>query len=788
MLLMFCCLSQLSFGQTTTNDPTTISRCHTDEYHELLMQDADFADKFSTMQMNALAEIQGNQKITCTNGVVTIPIAVHFNGNVNSSNLACLQAAAEAQVQVLNEDFGAYNSDITNFCDIATACPGEIAPDALSTGSCIQFCLATQNHPACSGLSNGQAAITVGQYTFNGGAACWSGYLNIFVVDGLNFLGQAPLFGGNNPNGNGVQVVADAFGGPGVACTSGTGINTSGTFDLGRTTTHEIGHYLGLNHVFDGCGNGDGIADTPSQSSSNFGCPTFNTTNCTSTASNTCSTTDFFFNYMDYVNDECMYMFTDDQAQLMYNTATSHNNWATNTCAAADLPNYAPIYSGPCATDPPVAGFETASSLTVCENNPTISFQDLSESFPSAYDWSFFGAGVSPSSSTAQNPIITVSQSGTLTVTLDVSNGSGSDSFTQDFNVSVLPVGHPNCPTCTNGITDGSFESGFWNESSSNGFAIITDDLPLTGNNSAWLGGAVSEASFITQTITIPANTTSAIMTYNYLIDSNEGCGGPSNDVGGIAVDDNNDSQFNILTTIDMCNTSDTNGAWQTSTYDFSSYIGQTIDIAFYASTNQNNQITNFYIDDVDFEICSTVALSIELLNLEAVAVDRQIDVNWTTTNEINNSHFEVLRSISPTEGFELIEKVAPKVNGGAYKFIDYNVRPGITYYYQLQQFDFDNTKADLGIVSASIRSGLEVNVTPNPATSFLNVHIANEGKADFKVDVVDIVGKVVSSQIVELDGADIINLDINDLQAGVYLLNVASNGVLVSNTRFIKN
>ena len=105
-----------------------------------------------------------------------------------------------------------------------------------------------------------------------------------------------------------------------------------------------------------------------------------------------------------------------------------------------------------------------------------------------------------------------------------------------------------------------------------------------------------------------------------------------------------------------------------------------------------------------------------------------------------------------------------------------------------MQQVDFDDTTTDLGIVAASIRASFDVAVTPNPATSELNVHIANEGKTDITIDVVDIVGKVIMSRNIELDGNDRVQFDINNLQSGVYLLNVSSEGKVLKNTRFLKN
>ncbi len=241
-------------------------------------------------------------------------------------------------MQVLNDDFAAQNTDISNYNALNADCPSTYPASALFDGACLEFCLAQYDHPTDSGIAEGDYAITVGQHSWPSAGSDWAGYMNIFVEDNTGGLGVAPLNGGANPNGNGFQVDASAFGGPGIFCNSGADINTSGSYNLGRTATHEAGHYFDLGHIFNGCNNGDGIADTPDQSQSNFGCPSVNTTTCTSDANNSCSTQDFWFNYMDYVNDACMWMFTTDQATTMYSSA-DHNFWADHTVKCQLDPN-----------------------------------------------------------------------------------------------------------------------------------------------------------------------------------------------------------------------------------------------------------------------------------------------------------------------------------------------------------------------------------------------------------------------------------------------------------------
>jgi hypothetical protein len=99
-----------------------------------------------------------------------------------------------------------------------------------------------------------------------------------------------------------------------------TAFGTLGTaaapFDLGRTATHEVGHWLNLRHIWGddgtGCSGSDFVDDTPNQASENTGRPTFPSVSCDNGPDG-----DLFMNYMDYVDDVAMFMFTTGQVQRM---------------------------------------------------------------------------------------------------------------------------------------------------------------------------------------------------------------------------------------------------------------------------------------------------------------------------------------------------------------------------------------------------------------------------------------------------------------------------------------
>ncbi len=355
--LLFLGITSFAFGQQTPSFQATINnapqRCNATEIHEHhYANDADYRHNFDVrkVQLDAMTATANNieERLNCPSPII-IPVAVHYEG-VTSQTAACLEQLALSQIQVLNEDYSASNVDISNFCsDVDNS---NLDPNALAYGgACIQFCLATQNHPSGFGLSNGDYAITTNQnYVANNSfpnftLGVWSGYLNIFVTEGTGVLGYAPLFGSGN--GDGVVIEACAFGLQGNGCGNGIGPGAGcasySVYNLGRTATHEVGHYLGLNHIWGdgGCAQDDGFADTPTSGNEYYGCPAQGT--------NSCGSDDMYMNYMDYVNDACMYMFSEQQVNLMYQTAG--NIWSTTSNKCSSTPSY-PLATLPSGCNP----------------------------------------------------------------------------------------------------------------------------------------------------------------------------------------------------------------------------------------------------------------------------------------------------------------------------------------------------------------------------------------------------------------------------------------------------
>jgi pregnancy-associated plasma protein-A len=146
------------------------------------------------------------------------------------------------------------------------------------------------------------------KFKSQGGVDAWpsDAYLNLWVCSlGGGLLGYAQFPGGPAAT-DGVVILNKAFGTTGTA---------TAPFDLGRTAVHEVGHWLNLRHIWgdtEDCSGTDFVADTPNAQHPNFGKPSFPHISCSNGPSG-----DMFMNYMDYVDDDSMVMFTAGQVARM---------------------------------------------------------------------------------------------------------------------------------------------------------------------------------------------------------------------------------------------------------------------------------------------------------------------------------------------------------------------------------------------------------------------------------------------------------------------------------------
>lgn len=396
----------------------SINRCGTDQLMQQKMQDPNFVQERMLLQEKVSDYMQKFAQAPCANPLI-IPVVVHFESGTISNQ--CMIDASIAQIDQVNEDFSGCNINASLLCTwINAGCNnfgGTAGAAAMpDDGACIQFCLADQNLPA-SETTIGGYAITSGDYNSNSqnASTAWQGYFNVYVGAAGGNLGFVPFLSGasNTSNTQGASVLTSTWGAAGFAGCEGVGTNTQ--FGNGATFTHEAGHWFGLEHTFS-----DTYADTPPQSNPNFGCPTVNTSSCTSSASD-----GYSGNFMDYVDDNCMFTFTQDQVDIMIATAAPQAQWATNSVSCSlTYPPCGASQAGACLY---TADFEPAdgSVIDIClDNGNTLDLIDLSATNPASWNWTISSVSgnltFTPSSSTSQNPTLTFTggTSGVLNISL----------------------------------------------------------------------------------------------------------------------------------------------------------------------------------------------------------------------------------------------------------------------------------------------------------------------------------------------------------------------------------
>lgn len=355
-----------------------------------------------------------------------IPTVFHVLHQGGSENISYEQI--EDQIRIINEDFKRLNEDTVNTREV-------FKPVAANPN--VEFRLAKLD--PMGNCTDGVVRIWT-PLTYNAsdesgakGVSYWnsSKYFNVWVVSTIDnegepgtILGYAQFPGFGSAQTDGVVVRADYIGSIGTGAANGS---------KGRTLTHEAGHWLGLFHTFQGgCAGGffdDGCDDTPPQAeATQFNCPQ-NANTCNNDNPDLPNQVE---NYMDYSNGACQNMFTLDQKGRMDGVFSSTR---TQIYSTANL-NSTGVLLGetPCA---PVARFY-ATERIVCAGESITLTDNSYNGEVTTYDWQM--AGATPSSSSMANPTVTYGSPGLYSVTLNVSNAEGSDSYTQTDYIRVIPA------------------------------------------------------------------------------------------------------------------------------------------------------------------------------------------------------------------------------------------------------------------------------------------------------------------------------------------------------------
>jgi hypothetical protein len=291
MLMFFSCQNDQTELDNASTDAVAKRGCATQDVLEAQMK----ADPTLAIRMNDIEAFTQKAMLTkrLVNGKVVIPVVVNVLYRTTAENIS--DAQIQSQIDVLNKDFTATNPDFANT-------PAEFAGVAANVG--ITFELKQIIRKSTTKTSWGTTDTM--KNAKRGGIAPTSpsNNLNLWVCTiGGGILGYAQ-FPGGSASTDGVAIDSKYFGLSGTA---------NYPYNLGRTASHEIGHWMNLRHIWGdaNCGS-DLVSDTPTAQTSNYGVPAYPHVSTCLPAHN-----EMTMNYMDYTDDRGMFMFSNGQKSRM---------------------------------------------------------------------------------------------------------------------------------------------------------------------------------------------------------------------------------------------------------------------------------------------------------------------------------------------------------------------------------------------------------------------------------------------------------------------------------------
>ena len=418
-------------AQTTQIDPTNVREgesveyCLTHKKHQELMADPDAVAAF--VQDEIIRQEEAANGVAIPKGTVYyIPVVFHVLHNGGVENISEEQIIDA--LDILNRDYRKLNSDANTVNAAFQGLPADVEIEfrmatIAPNGACFNGITRTQNAVANDG-SNGIAqvqAIIAGNNVYNNQFP-GDEYLNFFIcgeIGGAAGYTYKPSNGGGGTSmANGIWILHNYVG----------SIGTSSTY-TSRSLTHEVGHWLNLDHPWgpnnnpgnaSSCTSDDAVSDTPN---------TIGVTTCNQSEAS-CGPLANVENYMDY--SYCSKMFTPGQVTRMRNAITSSVGGRSNVISSSNL-----AATGATGTVYLCSAEFQADRTTICAGN-TINFDDQSYNAVNGWTWTF--AGGSPASSSAQNPSVTYNTPGLYNVTLTSTDGPNSDSETKTSYIRVLPA------------------------------------------------------------------------------------------------------------------------------------------------------------------------------------------------------------------------------------------------------------------------------------------------------------------------------------------------------------
>jgi hypothetical protein len=290
LMMLFSCQND----QTESTELATSAIAHRGCASTEVLAAQMAADPTLAIRMNQVEAFTQNAMQTgrLVNGKIEIPVVVNVLYRTAAENISLAQI--QSQIDVLNEDFNATNSDYNSVPALFSG---------VKTNVGISFVLqnVVRKSTRTTSFSTNDAMKSA---TKGIAPTSPTTVLNMWSCNmGGGILGYAQFPGGAAAT-DGVVIDDNAFGRTGTV---------SGVYNLGRTATHEVGHWMNLRHIWGDatCGS-DLVSDTPTHNTANYGVPAYpHYSTCTGTP------VEMTMNYMDYTDDRGMYMFTTGQKSRM---------------------------------------------------------------------------------------------------------------------------------------------------------------------------------------------------------------------------------------------------------------------------------------------------------------------------------------------------------------------------------------------------------------------------------------------------------------------------------------
>jgi PKD repeat protein len=420
------------FDAGNARDGESVEYCIQHKKNEALKNNAAYLQSIADDEV--IRKHESHQASTPKGIIYKIPIVFHVLHNNGVENISDEQIFD--QLAILNRDFRKLNADAANVHADFQGMPSDVEIEFVMAtkapnGNCFNGITRTLSAMSYDGADGGSQvnAIVSGNNVYNGQ---WAGnkYLNVFIcgeIGGAAGYTMKPSNWVGAGMDNGIWILHGYVGSIGTSS-----VGTS------RAFTHEVGHWLNLDHTWGGnnnpgnttsCSTDDAVQDTPN---------CIGVTSC-NINSNTCNSDDAYWgeairdnveNYMDY--SYCSKMFTLGQVARMRAAITSSIAGRNNLHTTANL-----NATGANGTLYLCKAEFSADRTSICVGE-SVQFSDDSYNSVSGWTWSFPSG--TPSSSSSQNPLITYSTPGVYEVILTATDGVTTDAETKTGYIRVLPA------------------------------------------------------------------------------------------------------------------------------------------------------------------------------------------------------------------------------------------------------------------------------------------------------------------------------------------------------------